>query len=261
MNVITDNTVGYDPFSPEVMANPLPFYARLRREAPILFLEKYDSYVFSRFQDVIDVMTAPRNALIASESTLPTIETLLQHNQGNVSELPMDPLPGGPLLGSPHFEVLRTAHIKPFRPSQVRAMAEFIQQLCDVRLDALLPAGRFDLTQDYGGIVSASVMCRLFDMPLTQAADVLQLVNDLSRTDKEGGANDVPTIVGTCVAMMIESIARRRKAGADGSNPLIDGLIQLQYYGRPLSDVDVATQLVCAFVGGTETVPKIAPTG
>ena len=261
MNMVTDNAVGYDPFSPEVMANPLPFYARLRREAPILFLEKYDSYVFSRFQDVLDVMTAPRNALIASESTLPTIETLLQHNQGHVSELPMDPLPGGPLLGSPHFEVLRTAHIKPFRPSQVRAMAEFIQQLCDERLDALLPAGRFDLTQDYGGIVSASVMCRLFDMPLTQAAEVLQMVNDLSRTDKEGGANDVPTIVGTCVAMMIESIARRRKDGADGSNPLIDGLIQLQYYGRPLSDVDVATQLVCAFVGGTETVPKIAAHG
>ena len=33
MNAVTENTIGYDPFSPEVMANPLPFYARLRREA------------------------------------------------------------------------------------------------------------------------------------------------------------------------------------------------------------------------------------
>lgn len=253
--------IGYDPFSPEVMDNPLPFYARLRRDAPILFLEKYDSYVFSRFQDIIDVMTVPGNAFIASESTLPTVETLTIHNNGTVRDAPMDPLPAGPMLGSPHFEVLRTAHIRPFRPRYVRAMAEFIQQLCDERLDVLLPGKRFDLTQDYGGIVSASVMCRLFDMPLSLAGEVLQLVNDLSRTDKEGGASDVPTIVGSCVAMMIESIAHRRKVGADGANQLIDGLIRLENYGRPLSDVEVATQLVCAFVGGTETVPKIAAHG
>lgn len=261
MNAVTENPTGYDPFSPEVMADPLPFYARLRRETPVLFLEKYDSYVFSRFQDIVDVMTTPGNAFIASESTLPTVETLLRHNHGTVPEVPIDPIPPGPLLGSPHFEMLRTAHIKPFRPSHVRALATFIQQLCDERLDALLPQGRFDLTIDYGGIVAASVICHLFDMPLAQAADVLQLVNDLSRTDKEGGASDVPTIIGTCVAMMIETIAQRREAGADGSNLLIDGLIRLDAYGRPLSDVEVATQLVCAFVGGTETVPKIAAHG
>ena len=45
MIAITDNSIGYDPFSPEVMANPLPFYAQLRHETPVLFLEKYDSFV------------------------------------------------------------------------------------------------------------------------------------------------------------------------------------------------------------------------
>lgn len=261
MDTVGGNAIGYDPFSPEVMANPLPFYARLRREAPALFLEEYDSFVFSRFQDVIDVMTTPGNTFVASESTLPVRDTLLRHNNGAVPEVPMDPIPPGPLLGSPHFEILRSAHIRPFRPSHVRTMASFIQQLCDERLDVLLPQGRFDLTQDYGGIVAASVMCRLFDMPLARAGDVLELVNDLSRTDKEGGANDVPTIIGTCVGMMVESVAARRKAGADGENPLIDWLIRLENYGRPLTDVEVATQLVCAFVGGTETVPKIAAHG
>ena len=261
MNAVTDNSIGYDPFSVEVMANPLPFYAQLRREAPVLFLEKYDSYVFSRFQDIVDVMTTPGNAFVASESTLPTLDTLLRHNHGMVPDVPMEPLPPGPLLGSPHFEVLRTAHMRPFRPTQVRAMAAFIEKLCNERLDALLPKRQFDLTQDYGGFVAASTICHMFGMPLSRAGEVLELVNDLSRTDKEGGANDVPTIIGTCVAMMVESITRRRKAGADGGNPLIDGLIRLAYYGRPLSDVEVATQLVCAFVGGTETVPKIAAHG
>jgi len=251
----------YDPFSLAVMNDPLPFYARLRDAAPALYLPQYDAWVFSRFQDVLDVLTVGGNAFIATDSTLPTPEVLSHHNHGQVSELPLDPLPIGAMLGSPHFEVLRNAHIRPLRPRAVRALHDFVQGLCNRRLDELLPRKTFDLTQDYGGHVSASVICHLMDMPLEQAGVVLDLVNSLSRTDGEGGGNDVPTIIANCIGIMAEAIARRRTAGADGSFSLIDGLLNLGYYGRPLTDVEVATQLVCVFVGGVETVPKITAHG
>ena len=32
MIAVTDNSIGYDPFSAEVLAYPLPFYEQLRRE-------------------------------------------------------------------------------------------------------------------------------------------------------------------------------------------------------------------------------------
>ena len=51
----------------------------------------------------------------------------------------------------------------------------------------MLPKGRFDLTQDYGGIVAASVICHLYDMPETRAREVLDLVNQLSLTDPGAG--------------------------------------------------------------------------
>ncbi|MCB2072469.1 MAG: cytochrome P450 [Novosphingobium sp.] len=251
----------YDPFSREVMADPLPFYRRLRREAPALYLDQYDTWVFSRFQDIIDVLTVGGNAFIASETTLPTPEILLRHNRGEVAELPVDPVPNGAMTGSPHFEVLRNAHIKPFRPTYVRSLAAFIRKLADDRLDELLPGKRFDLTQDFGGIVAASVVCHLLDMPLSRAPEVLWLVNQCSQTDPEKGGTDVATTVGRCVEILMEYVARRREAGADGSVPLIDGLVRLGYYGRLLTDAEVATQLVCAFIGGTETVPKITAHG
>lgn len=251
----------YDPFSREVMADPLPFYRRLRREAPALYLDQYDTWVFSRFQDIIDVLTVGGNAFIASETTLPTPEILLRHNHGEVAELPVDPVPNGAMTGSPHFEVLRNAHIKPFRPTYVRSLAAFIRKLADDRLDELLPGKRFDLTQDFGGIVAASVVCHLLDMPLSRAPEVLWLVNQCSQTDPEKGGTDVATTVGRCVEILMEYVARRREAGADGSVPLIDGLVRLGYYGRLLTDAEVATQLVCAFIGGTETVPKITAHG
>lgn len=252
---------GYDPFSKAVMADPLPFYTRLRQDLPVLYLEKYDTWVFSRFQDIVDVLTIGDNAFIASETTLPTPEMLLRRNDGKVAELPMDPVPNGAMTGSPHFEVLRNAHIKPFRPTYVRSLAGLVRKLADERLDVLLSKGTFDLTQEYGGIVSASVVCHLLDMPLSRAHEVLGLVNSLSQTDPEKGGTDVATTVGRCVEILVEYVARRRNAGADGAVPLIDGLIHLGYYGRPLSDVEVATQLVCTFIGGTETVPKITAHG
>ena len=236
---------GYDPFSKEVMADPLPFYKRLRREAPVLYLEKYDTFVFSRFQDIIDLLTTGENTFIATDTTLPDPARLLNHNNGQVSELPLDPMPIGALLGSPHYEILRQAHIKPFQPRAVRALEIFVSKLAEQRLNELLPQGHFDLTQDYGGFVAAAVICHLLDMAVSRAPAVLELVNQCSLTDPEQGGTDISITIGRCVAMMSDSVARRRAAGADGSVPLIDGLIRLDRYGRFLTDAEIATQLTC----------------
>jgi cytochrome P450 len=253
--------IEYDPFAKQVMADPLPFYRLLRAETPVLYLEKYDTFVFSRFQDILAVLTIGNNAFIASDTTLPGPALLLRHNGGKVAELPLDPMPIGALLGSPHYEILRQAHVKPFRPKAVLELEDFVRTLANARLDALLPQGRFDLTLDYGGIVSASVICRLLDMPLSFAPEVLELVNQLSLTDPDKGGTDISVTIGRGVEMMVEFVARRRKTGADGSVPMIDGLIRLDHYGRPLTDGEIATQLVCVFIGGTETVPKITAHG
>ena len=95
MEAVDYEPASYDPFGQQVMANPLPFYARLRQEAPALYIAKYDTWVFSRFQDIVDVLTVGGNAFIASETTLPSPEILLRHNRGTVEQLPLDPVPNG----------------------------------------------------------------------------------------------------------------------------------------------------------------------
>ena len=41
--------VQYDPFSAEVMEDPFPVYAKLRAEAPVYKLEKYDAWRAARW--------------------------------------------------------------------------------------------------------------------------------------------------------------------------------------------------------------------
>jgi len=42
----------YDPYDDAVLEDPVPVYARLRREAPVLHLERYDAWFLARFEDV-----------------------------------------------------------------------------------------------------------------------------------------------------------------------------------------------------------------
>lgn len=259
MNAASES--GYDPFSKAVMLDPLPFYKVLRAETPILYLEKYDTFVFSRFQDVSDVLTTTGNVFVGSDTTLPDPARLMRHNNGLIEQPAMDPLPIGAILPSPHFDVLRRAHVGSLKPSAVKTLEPLLRRLVKERLDELLPRKDFDLTLDYGGIIAASAVCHLLEMPLALAPEVLDLVNQLSITDPEKGGNDIGVTIGRTVELMLPFIAKRRLEGADGSVAMIDGLVQLEYYGRPLTDTEIATQLVCEFIGGTETVPKITAHG
>jgi len=261
MNASSVSAFDYDPFAKAVMENPLPYYAVLRDKYPVYFLEKYDTYVFSRFQDIVDLLSQHDNTFVASDTTLPSPAILLQKNLQGPRALPLDPLPIGALLESPHYETLRQAHIKPFRPKSAQGLENFIRQLVKERLAQLIRQGRFDLTQDYGGIVAASVICHLLGMPTSMAKEVLELVNQLSLTDPEKGGVDLSVTFAQCTVIMEPFVRARRTAGADGSLPMIDGLLQLEFEGRHLTDAEVAVQLTCVFIGGTETVPKIAAHG
>ena len=55
--------VHYDPFSPEVMRDPWPVYARLREEAPAYYLERWDAWALSRFADLWDAAGDPQTFL------------------------------------------------------------------------------------------------------------------------------------------------------------------------------------------------------
>lgn len=89
MGSLPIDVADYDPFSPAVMQAPLPFYEVLRTKAPALYLPQYDTWVFSRFQDVFDVLTVGGNAFIATDTTLPTPEILSRFGNGSTTTGPI----------------------------------------------------------------------------------------------------------------------------------------------------------------------------
>jgi cytochrome P450 len=251
----------YDPFDPAVMANPLPYYRVLRDEHPVYYLPQWDTYALSRFEDIWNVLERGDGTFVASEGTLPAASVLAHHNDGPVPDPPLHPMPFHANFDNPIYGGVRGSHSAPLRPKNVGKLVERIRQLANERLDVLLPRGSFDLTQEYGGIVAASMVCDLVGLPVDLAADVLATVNAGSLA-KPGDGVEVANARPGFLEYLTPIVLRRRAEGADGNLPIVDGLIGYRLPdGSELSDVEVATQMLGVFIGGTETVPKIVAHG
>jgi cytochrome P450 len=83
----------YDPFSPEAMRDPHSFYPVLREEHPAYFIPEYDTWVFSRYQDVWDGFMDSEHYSEA-EGRLFASEVLQTHHRGNPPEFMIEPEAG-----------------------------------------------------------------------------------------------------------------------------------------------------------------------
>jgi cytochrome P450 len=261
---LSQSLLAMDPFSIELMADPLPFYKALRDHDPHRYYPEYDTFFFSRFEDVWNVLRVADNALVATETNLPTPEYLRRHrNEGAPMFASTNPMAPGPSLHSPYYEQMRQAHIAPLRPRSVIALTDFIGDLVNERLDQLLPLGTFDLVGDYAGVVAARVVCDLFGIPLENAENILHYVYEITRFDPDQGGVDLASFFVRLKQFILPPIKARRSAEADGANPLIDGLLlyRAPEDGRSLGDDEIADQLVCVMVGGLESVAKVTAQG
>lgn len=250
----------YDPFDAEVMANPLPYYRILREHYPVYYLPQWDTYALSRFEDIWRVLEVDDGTFVASEGTLPAAAVLAKHNTGPVDDPPLHPLPFHAVFDADLYGQIRRAHSAPLRPGAVAGLEARISALANERLDVLLPQGSFDLTQDYGGIVAASVVCELLGIPTDLAPSVLAAVNAGSLAEPGVGV-EVATARPNYLEYLIPSVQRRR-AGSGEPLRIVDGLLGYRLPdGSALDDIEAATQLLCIFIGGTETVPKIVAHG
>lgn len=251
----------YDPFDAAVMANPLPYYRILRDHHPVYYMPQWDTFALSRFGDIWKVLEVNDGTFVASEGTLPAASVLAQHNSGPVEDPPLHPLPFHAMFDADLYGEIRRTHSRPFRPRSITDFEDRIRELANERLDLLLPHGSFDLTQDYGGVVVATIVCELLGIPTDFAPQVLASVNAGSLAQPGVGV-DTGQARPNYFEFLLPAVARRRADQSGEPLDVVDGL--LGYHlpdGTALDDMEVATQMLCIFIGGTETVPKIVAHG
>src|SRR4051794_25492796 len=171
---------GYDPFSAEVMRDPLPFYRELRDSGAAYALPQYDAWALPRFEDVWQVLNDREHFSIA-DGPIFARERMLVPNAGAPERVVTHPVPSFSMIDPPAHTRLRRALLAPFLPGAVAGLEARTRAHVRELLDDLVPRRAFDAVADFASPVATVATCRLLGLPAADHATVVRLVNTAAR--------------------------------------------------------------------------------
>lgn len=259
---MTPSQIGleFTPLEPHFLKDPFPFYARLRREAPVTFAPAFHLWLVSRYADVMSVLKDARR--FSSRDTLrppvalPREVMAILEPAGYTSDYP--------LLGDdpPAHTRLRALVGKAFNQARVNALEPRIRQLVSDQLDTLLHGEpRAELISQLISPLSMSVMTELLGLPASSGARIKQWCDDeklffvpIPLEQHLRAARGVADFR----RYLRELVEDRRKSPRDD---LISSLLQARTEGdRPL-DTEELVALTCVLVfAGHETSTNLLAT-
>ncbi|MCA9509544.1 MAG: cytochrome P450 [Myxococcales bacterium] len=239
--------VAYHPFDETIWDDPFPVYKQLRDEAPAYYLEEFDCWFISRFEDVWKLETDQRN-FTSQQGT--TTTHLLTHQT-----------PSAPNLtyydGREHTKV--RSYFNPFfLPAYLKRLEPRIRDFARDAVDAVVEEGRADAVHDLGGPVAVRTACSLLGIPLEDANMVMDWVNGFFH--REPGTRGT-TAIGLKnqkeLGLYLFDLARRAEKQGAPEDTVLEKLLREDLLERKQDAKDIAIHLNMMIIGGTETFPKI----
>ena len=249
-------TAGGRPTHPELTAalfddafyagDPFPHYARLRREAPLVWHEDPGVWIASRYADVLAVSRDP--ARFCSAKGILTMEIGVEY-PSPPTMMHTDP---------PEHTRLRTATAAGFRPSRIRALEPGVRERVGRLVDAL-PAGEpVDVVHALAAPLPLMMVCSLLGLPEDDWPTFLEwsdaaIPGAAPLTDERRAE-----LMATSERVLRDHIAdRRRTPGRDYVTDLIDAGTA----GGPLDDDDVYVIVNQLLIAGNETTRNLISGG
>ncbi len=238
--------VDYDPFSPEVMSgNVHPIYKQLRDEAPAYFLEKYNAWVLSRFDDIWNASLDTDNLLCGEGTT--SAQVLLKVQPVTPMVNTMDP---------PDHTDVRVGLRKWFLPGYIRKTEAMVQEVIDRLFAQCKDRDEFDVMGDFASQISVTTVCMLCGFPLEDADKLNDLVwRFFGREEGVDGMTEDGLAAMTEMAVYFGELTAKRRAGP-AQDDLVDMFLNLDVGGRKLSDEEIGSHLSMLMIGGSETFPR-----
>jgi cytochrome P450 PksS len=244
--------------SAEVKANPYPFYARLRAEAPIhriILPTRELAWLITRYDDVVAVLKDERfvkdrhNALTAGEiANLPWFRKLFKPLQRNM--LSLDP---------PDHTRLRALVSKAFTPRLIEQMRERIGRLTNELLDAVQSQGQMDLMRDYALPVPTTIIAEMLGIPVEDRHAFHRWSNAVMAAAASTWGLMKAAVNGWALIRYVRKTIQKRRASPQ--DDLVSALIRAEEAGDTLSEDELLAMIVLLLVAGHETTVNLIGNG
>jgi cytochrome P450 PksS len=248
-----------DLASPEFKADPYPFYARLREEAPVFPVtvrvpDRRRAWLITRYDDVVAALKDSRlvkdrrnvvtNGHRARESWMPGFLRPLERNMLDLDE--------------PDHTRLRTLVHHGFTPRLVERLRDRVQSVAERLLDSAQREGQLDLVAGYALPIPATIIAELLGVP---PEDQRRFHNWSKGIVTASTTSDfliaIPSIY-LFMRYLRSLLARRRAAPRDD---LISALIQAEEAGDRLSPDELLAMVVLLLIAGHETTVNLIASG
>src|SRR5260370_935489 len=192
-------SLDFNPFAPEVLADPYPWYARLRETAPIYMVPNPDIWAVSRYADADAVL---RNHSVFSST-------------GGVGP-EWDPHPMLSMYDPPEHTRLRRLVAAKFTPKFVASFANRMEATAGRTIDALLDTGGGDLVSQFAQPLAAEMIADLLGVPTERREEFrrwsMGVVATLSSRHDPQAAAEAKTTSAEFVAYIRSVLAERSGA-------------------------------------------------
>ncbi len=247
---LSDQKLPFDPLSPEFIADPYPYYERLRNESPILFDPDWKLWFVSTYEDVNTLLRERCLGRDMDGAPKPDVRTpfgKLHHN----SLMEKEP---------PDHTRLRGLVNKAFTPARVETLRPRVTQIAHRLLDAVNWRGEMDLLADFAEPLPVMVIAELLGVPeegrpfLRPWSHAIVAMYELSpSTEDADRANRAVVEFSNYLKGLID---RRRTSPQDD---LISALVEAEEEGNRLSEDElIATCILMLNAGHEATVNAIA---
>jgi cytochrome P450 PksS len=254
MNPIKD----VDISSPVFKANPYPYFARLRAEAPvhrIILGDKRPAWLVTRYDDVTTVLTDDRfikdkrRALSREQAAAaPWIPGIFKPLEFNMLDL--DP---------PDHTRLRALVHKAFSPRLVDNMRERVQRLTEELLDAVQDQGRMDLIRDYALPLPSTIIAEMLGVPTRDRHKFHRWSSTIVSTvpSRWGLLTAIPSL--WAYLRYIRRLVQTRRAAPQ--DDLVSALVEAREVGDKLTEDELLAMVSLLLIAGHETTVNLIGNG
>ena len=247
----------FNPLAPDFIANPYPFYHRLRETEP-MHLTPLGFYVASRHADIATILRHKRFgkdfAGRMSRRHGPEILEEPVYRSMRHWMLQQDP---------PDHTRLRGLVVRAFTARRVEDMRPRIQEIVDGIIDRVESRGRMDLIADFAFRLPVTVICDMLGIPsedrelfFTSSRTGGRLLDPVPLSRAEIEQHNASNLAAADYFNRLFEL-RRREPGDD----LTTQLVQAEEHGSKLSNEELTANIILLFGAGHETTVNLIGNG
>jgi cytochrome P450 len=245
--------------SSEFKANPYPFYAQLRAEAPVHRVNLPDNqfgWLVTRYDDVQMILKDDRRFIKDYQAAM---------NKDQLAKMPWLPPVFKPLMytllaldGEEHARLRGLVH-KAFTPAMIEQMRTRVETLANSLLDNVERKGQMDLIRDYALPIPLTIISEILGIS-ERDRDAFRRYTKQMLALSAGTSGLVFGIPSVWLMMRLlrRLIAERRK---NPQNDLITALVQAEEAGDKMSEDELISMIFILLLAGYETTINLIGSG